>query len=82
MDKANDWGRELKLRLMDKAELYRVRLLRLKSAETEQVLNKISQGLAQEEQAVRNRAYVGLECFQPAISSPAYKELTMLQETG
>ncbi|KAK0834139.1 hypothetical protein LTR03_014560 [Friedmanniomyces endolithicus] len=82
MDKANDLDAELKLRLMERAESYRVRLLRLDSAGREQELNKISQELAQEEQAVQNCAYVVLECFRPAISSSAYKELTMMQETG
>ncbi|KAK0952977.1 hypothetical protein LTS01_024592 [Friedmanniomyces endolithicus] len=82
MDKANDLDAELKLRLMERAESYRVRLLQLDSAGREQELNKISQELAQEEQAVQNCAYVVLECFRPAISSSAYKELTMLQETG
>ncbi len=71
MDKANDLDTELKLRLMDKADLYRVRLLRLKSAEAEQELSKISQKPAQEEQAVRNCAYVGLECFQ-LLSAPLH----------
>ncbi len=69
MDKANDLDAELKLRLMERAESYRVRLLRLDSAGTEQELNKIPQELAQEEQAVQNYAYVVLECFRPAISS-------------
>ena len=82
MDKANDLDAELKLRLMERAESYRVRLLRLDSAGRERELNKISQELAQEEQAVQNCAYVVLECFRPAISSSAYKELTMMQETG
>jgi len=82
MDKANDFDAELKLRLMERAESYRVRLLRLDSAGREQELNKISQELAQEEQAVQNCAYVVLECFRPAISSSAHKELTMMQETG
>ncbi|KAK0302059.1 hypothetical protein LTR82_018019, partial [Friedmanniomyces endolithicus] len=75
MDKANDFDAELKLRLMERAESYRVRLLRLDAAGREQELNKISQELAQEEQAVHYCAYVVLECFRPAISSPAYEEL-------
>jgi len=52
MDKANGLATELKRRLMERAESYRVRLLRLDSAEKKQELNKISQELAQEEQAV------------------------------
>jgi len=47
MDKANDLDAELKLRLMERAESYRVRLLRLDSAGREQKLNNISQELAQ-----------------------------------
>ncbi len=82
MDEANDLDAELKRRLMERAESYRVRLLRLDSAGREQELNKISQELAQEEQAVQNCAYVVLECFRPATRSPAYKELIMLQVTG
>jgi len=61
MDEANDLDAELKRRLMERAESYRVRLLRLDSAGREQELNKISQELAQEEQAVQNCAYVVLE---------------------
>ncbi len=53
MDKANGLDTELKRRLMERAESYRVRLLRLDSAGREQELNKISQELAQEEQAVQ-----------------------------
>ncbi len=75
MDKANDLDTELKLRLMDKAELYRIRLLRLKSAETKQELNKAG-GAGCAKLRLRRSGN------QPAISSPASKELTMLQETG
>jgi len=53
MDKANDLDAELKRRLMERAESYCVRLLQLDLAGREQELNKISQELAQEEQAVQ-----------------------------
>ncbi|KAK0301957.1 hypothetical protein LTR01_009053 [Friedmanniomyces endolithicus] len=49
MDKANDIDAELKRRLMERDESYRVRLLRLDPAGREHKIYKILQELAQEE---------------------------------
>jgi len=65
MEQPNVLHAEVQLSLMRRVESYRVRLLPFGPAEREQELVKISEELAQEEQALQNCAYVVLEGFRP-----------------